>query len=59
MGASKGLGYTVLQLQFTLDTAGVFAILVILGLIGVAGHTIITMIGKRVAFWQASNIGRR
>jgi len=59
VGASKGLGYTVLQLQFTLDTAGVFAILVILGLIGVAGHTIISALGKRAAFWQAANIGRR
>ncbi len=59
VGASKGLGYTVLQLQFTLDTAGVFAILVILGLVGVAGHTIISALGKRVAFWQAANIGRR
>ena len=59
VGSSKGLGYTILQLQFQLDTAGVFAILTLLGLIGVAGHSIITALGQRVAFWQAVNIKSR
>ena len=56
VGASAGLGYTIIQLQFQLDTAGVFAVLVLLGLIGVTGHTIISYFGKRAAFWQAVNI---
>lgn len=56
VGASAGLGYTIIQLQFQLDTAGVFAILVILGCVGVTGHTIIGFLGRRAAFWQAENI---
>lgn len=58
VGASAGLGYVILQLQFQLDTAGVFAILVLLGLIGVSGHSLIGFVGRRVAFWQAINIER-
>ena len=59
VGAQEGLGYLILQYNFQLKIARVFAILVILGLVGVAGHTIISALGKRVAFWQAANIGRR
>ncbi len=54
VGASAGLGYAIMQLQFQLDTAGVFAILVLLALIGVLGHTVIGWAGRRAAFWQAS-----
>lgn len=54
VGASAGLGYAIMQLQFQLDTAGVFAVLVVLALIGVTGHTVIGFLGRRAAFWQAS-----
>jgi NitT/TauT family transport system permease protein len=53
VGAASGLGYAILQLQFQLDTPGVFAILVILALIGLAGHAGIRALGRRVAFWQS------
>jgi NitT/TauT family transport system permease protein len=56
VGASAGLGYAIIQLQYQLDTAGVFAILVLLALIGVAGHTLIGLFGKYAAFWQASRL---
>lgn len=52
VGSSAGLGYAIIQLQYQFDTAGVFAILVILALIGITGHTLINMLGKRAAFWQ-------
>jgi NitT/TauT family transport system permease protein len=55
VGASSGLGYAIVQLQYQFDTAGVFAILVLLALIGVTGHTLISLLGRRAAFWQASN----
>lgn len=54
VGASAGLGYAIMQLQFQLDTAGVFAILVVLAAIGITGHTTIGFLGRRAAFWQAS-----
>ena len=53
VGAASGLGYAIMQLQFQLDTPGVFAILVILALIGLAGHAAIRALGRRVAFWQS------
>jgi NitT/TauT family transport system permease protein len=53
VGAAAGLGYAILQMQFQLDTPGVFAVLVILALIGLAGHLAIRALGRRVAFWQA------
>jgi NitT/TauT family transport system permease protein len=52
VGAAAGLGYAIMQLQFQLDTPGVFAILVILALIGLGGHVTIRAVGRRVAFWQ-------
>lgn len=54
VGSSAGLGYAIVQLQYQFDTAGVFAILVLLAVIGVTGHTIIGWLGRRAAFWQAS-----
>ena len=53
VGAASGLGYAIMQLQFQLDTPGVFAILVILALIGLTGHVAIRALGRRVAFWQS------
>jgi NitT/TauT family transport system permease protein len=53
VGASSGLGYAIMQLQFQLDTPGVFAILVILSLTGLMGHLVIGEVGRRIAFWQA------
>lgn len=58
VGASSGLGYAIMQLQFQLDTPGVFAILVVLGLLGLTGHVIIRFVGRRLAFWQAADTRR-
>ncbi len=56
VGASSGLGYAIMQLQFQLDTPGVFAILVVLALIGLCGHLAIRLAGRRLAFWQAPDM---
>lgn len=54
VGAAAGLGYAIMQMQFQLDTAGVFAVLVLLSLIGLCGHLALRLLRRRVAFWQAS-----
>jgi NitT/TauT family transport system permease protein len=51
VGAQAGLGYLILQRQFTMDVAGVFAILVVLSAIGIGLHEIVRMIRRRVIFW--------
>lgn len=55
IGASAGLGYAIMQLQSQLDTAGVFAILIVLAVMGLVGHSTIEAVGNRVAFWQRTD----
>lgn len=51
VGAQHGLGILVLQSQLNLDIPGTFAVLVILGALGVAGHLIIVFLRRRLVFW--------
>jgi NitT/TauT family transport system permease protein len=52
VGAQAGLGYLILQRDFNLDMAGVFAILAILSALGIGLHTLVTKLRKRVVFWM-------
>jgi NitT/TauT family transport system permease protein len=54
VGSQAGLGYLILQRNFTMDMAGVFAILVILSLLGVGLHLAVTYVQRRVVFWMES-----
>jgi len=51
VGAQAGLGYLILQRNFSMDTAGVFAILIILSLMGICLHGIVDIIKRKVVFW--------
>ncbi|HEY8369025.1 MAG TPA: ABC transporter permease [Thermodesulfobacteriota bacterium] len=51
VGAQVGLGYRIQQLNFTLDIAGMFAVLVVLGAIGITLHLLMRAIQRRVVFW--------
>ena len=51
MGAQRGLGNLILQFNMTLDIAGVFAVLIMLSLMGVALHLIMQAIQRRIIFW--------
>ncbi|MDB5827298.1 MAG: transporter permease [Variovorax sp.] len=51
VGAQAGLGYLILQRNFSMDAAGMFAILVVLSLIGLALHSVMKFIARRVIFW--------
>lgn len=51
VGAQAGLGYLILQRNFSMDMGGVFAILVILSLMGMGLHAVMQAIQKRVVFW--------
>ena len=54
VGSQSGLGYLILQRNFSLDTPGVFAILVILSLIGIGLHMVMKAIARKVIFWVDS-----
>ena len=51
IGAQEGLGYLLLQTNYNFDIAGMFAVLVVLSLMGLIAHTLIRFIQRKVAFW--------
>lgn len=55
VGSKSGLGTYILNLQFNMDTAGVFAGLIVLSVIGVALHALLRLIGRRLIFWTRSD----
>ena len=52
VGSNKGLGNLILQMNFNLDTAGVFGALVCLSTIGICLHLIMKFIQKKLLFWS-------
>lgn len=54
VGAEKGLGMLIQSMNFTLDVAGQFSVLFILSLLGLALNRAVTMIRRKVLFWDAS-----
>jgi len=51
VGAQKGLGNLILQFNVSLDIAGVFAVLILLSVMGVALHLSMQALQKRLIFW--------
>ncbi|MBA0050208.1 ABC transporter permease [Streptomyces sp. AJS327] len=51
IGAKEGLGYLLLQTNYNFDIAGMFAVLVVLSVLGLIAHFLIRLAQKRFAFW--------
>ena len=54
VGAQAGLGMLIQSMNFTMDVAGQFSVLLLLSMIGLALNWIVTGVRKRVLFWDAS-----
>jgi NitT/TauT family transport system permease protein len=54
VGAQHGLGMLLESLNFNADVAGVFSILIILSMLGLALNQVILLVRRRVLFWDAS-----
>lgn len=52
VGSNKGLGNLILQMNFNLDTAGVFGALVCLSAMGITLHLIMLKVQRRLLFWS-------
>jgi NitT/TauT family transport system permease protein len=52
VGAQEGLGYLILQYNYQLKIARVFAILIILAAIGITLHTAVKILHRRIVFWR-------
>ncbi|EFL29283.1 putative ABC transporter, permease protein [Streptomyces himastatinicus ATCC 53653] len=55
IGAKEGLGYLLLQTNYNFDIAGMFAVLVVLSVLGLIAHFIIRFAQKRLVFWAEEN----
>ncbi len=54
VGATKGLGVLINTLNFSGDVAGIFSILLILSILGLALNQAILAVRRRVLFWDVS-----
>jgi len=54
VGAQVGLGYLITSLNFNLDVAGMFAVLVFLAAIGLTLHGLVRFARSRLVFWVRS-----
>ncbi len=52
IGSQAGLGNLLLQKNFSMDTAGSFAILIVLSVMGIVLHKLMTALKRRVVFWM-------
>jgi NitT/TauT family transport system permease protein len=52
VGAQAGLGFLILQRNLYFDTAGEFAIIILLSGMGVALHFLISFAHRRIVFWN-------
>ena len=51
VGAQVGLGYLIASLNFNLDIAGMFAVLIFLSAIGLTLHALVKLARSRFVFW--------
>jgi len=52
LGSARGLGSQIMQRQAQMDVIGVFSVLVILTVIGIALNLVAKFAGRRLAFWS-------
>jgi NitT/TauT family transport system permease protein len=54
VGAQAGLGMLIQSMNFTMDVAGQFSVLLLLSLLGLLLNGVVTSVRRRVLFWDAS-----
>jgi NitT/TauT family transport system permease protein len=52
LGAQRGLGTLLLQTQYNFDIAGMFAVLIVLSVMGFIGHSTVMVLKRKFAFWS-------
>ena len=54
VGAEKGLGMLIQSMNFNMDVAGQFSVLLILSVLGLILNGAVTLVRRRVLFWDSS-----
>jgi NitT/TauT family transport system permease protein len=57
VGAQSGLGMLIQSMNFTMDVAGQFSVLLILSMIGLLLNSMVSEIRRRVLFWDPATKG--
>ena len=52
VGSQAGLGYLIMQRNFSMDMAGTFSILVVLSVMGMLLHGVVQFVQRRVVYWM-------
>jgi NitT/TauT family transport system permease protein len=52
VGSQAGLGYLIMQRNFSMDMAGTFSILVVLSVMGMVLHAFVQFVQRRVVYWM-------
>jgi NitT/TauT family transport system permease protein len=55
VGAQAGLGMLIQSMNFTMDVAGQFSVLLILSVIGLILNAVVGLVRRRALFWDASS----
>jgi NitT/TauT family transport system permease protein len=56
-GATSGLGMLILSMTYTMDVSGQFSVLLILSVVGLLLNRIVSVVRRRVLFWDPSEKG--
>ena len=56
-GATSGLGMLILSMTYTMDVSGQFSVLLILSVVGLVLNRIVSLVRRRVLFWDPSEKG--
>jgi NitT/TauT family transport system permease protein len=60
VGAKRGLGMLLLQFNFNMDIGGMFAVLIVLAVMGTILHGLVRTLHRRLIFWsQPDDLERR
>jgi NitT/TauT family transport system permease protein len=59
VGARAGLGKLILEYQFNLEVAGVFAVLVVLGVMGMGLSFLMQLLQRKLVFWSTFDVRDR
>ena len=59
VGAQSGLGMLIESMNFTMDVAGQFSVLLILSLLGLGLNGLVAVVRRRVLFWDAEGRAQR
>jgi NitT/TauT family transport system permease protein len=54
VGAEKGLGMLIQSMNFTMDVAGQFSVLLLLSMLGLILNAAVTLVRRQVLFWDTS-----